>query len=95
MEIETVRHKALRAYIETGAPRGLDARIAGRIRSIVAFLAAAESVDELNVPPNFGFPWLKGDRAGIAAMTLPKNWRLTFKVNDSNAIIDLNLEDYH
>jgi toxin HigB-1 len=95
MEIETVRNKTLRAFLETGKSKGIDARIAGRIRNIVALLMAAKDVDELKAPPNFGFHWLVGDRAGTAAMTLTKNWRLTFRVSEEASIIDLDLEDYH
>jgi toxin HigB-1 len=95
MEIESVRNKALRAFLETGRPKGIDPRIAGRIRNMVALLVAAKDAEELRAPPNFGFHWLVGDRAGTAAMTLTKNWRLTFKVNANASIIDLDLEDYH
>lgn len=95
MEIESIRHKALRVYIETGSAKGLDARLALRIRNMVAFLVVAQNVDELRIPPNFGLHWLTGTRAGIAAMTLTKNWRMTFGIDDDGRIIDLNLEDYH
>lgn len=95
MEIENVRHKALRAFLETGKPKGIDARVAGRLRNMIAFLVAAGNVDEFRIPPNFGFHWLTGDRAGTAAMTVTKNWRLTFRVSDTKTLIDLDLEDYH
>jgi toxin HigB-1 len=95
MLIQSVRHRALRGFLETGHPRGLDARLVGRIRNMVAFLAAARNVEELSVPPNFGFHWLSGNRAGTAAMTVTRNWRLTFRLTADNDIIDLDLEDYH
>lgn len=95
MEIENVRYKALRAFLETGKPKGIDARVAGRLRNMIAFLVAAGNVDEFRIPPNFGFHWLTGDRAGTAAMTVTKNWRLTFRVSDTKTLIDLDLEDYH
>ena len=95
MEIENVRHKALRAFLETGKPKGIDARVAGRLRNMIAFLVAAGGEDEFRLPPNFGFHWLTGDRAGTAAMTVTKNWRLTFRVSDTKTLIDLDLEDYH
>ena len=95
MDIESVRHKALRAFLETGNPKAIDARLIGRLRNMVAFLDAANNVEELKVPPNFGFHWLTGDRAGIASMTVTRNWRMTFGVNAANAIINLDLEDYH
>ena len=95
MNIESIRHRALRAYIETGNAKGIDVRLAGRIRNMVAFLLAATDVHELHVPPNFGFHTLKGNRAGTFAMTVTKNWRMTFKVSAGDEIIDLDLEDYH
>jgi proteic killer suppression protein len=45
--------------------------------------------------PNFGFHPLSGERAGTFAMTVTKNWRLTFTKVDETTIADLNLEDYH
>jgi toxin HigB-1 len=95
MKIESVRHKALRHFLETGNSKGLDARIADRLRNMIAFLVAAGDEDEFRIPPNFGFHWLTGDRAGTASMTVTKNWRLTFKLDENNALIDLDLEDYH
>jgi toxin HigB-1 len=95
MEIESVRHKALRAFLETGKPKGIDARVADRLRNMIAFLVAARDEEELRIPPNFSFHWLAGDRTGTAAMTVTRNWRLTFKVNADKALIDLDLEDYH
>jgi proteic killer suppression protein len=95
MEIQTVRHKALRAFIETGKPKGLDARVVGLLRNMVAFLTAAASEEEFRIPPNFVFHWSAGDRTGTAAMIVTKNWRLTFRIDDDKAIVDLDLEDYH
>jgi toxin HigB-1 len=95
MQIESVRSKSLKAFLETGKPKGIDPRITGRITNMVAFLMAARDAEELRAPPNFRFHWLVGDRSGTAAMTLTKNWRLTFGVNEEGSIIDLDLEDYH
>jgi proteic killer suppression protein len=52
-------------------------------------------VDELAVPPNFGFHPLTGDREGYFAMTVTRNWRLTFTLIDELTVADLDLEDYH
>jgi toxin HigB-1 len=95
MVIQSVRHRNLRAFLETGNAKGLDARLVGRLRNMMAFLHAANAASELRVPPNFGFHWLTGDRSGTASMTVTKNWRLTFKLNAENEIIELDLEDYH
>lgn len=95
MEIESIRHKALRRFVETGKPKGLDANVAGRLLKMIAYLAAIEAVEELQVPPNWGAHELTGDRAGIWSLTVTKNWRMTFRLNGDGAIADLDLEDYH
>jgi proteic killer suppression protein len=95
VEIETIRHKALRRFVETGKPKGLDAKVADRLRKMIAYLAAIESVKELHAPPNWGAHELTGDRAGTWSLTVTKNWRMTFRVNEDGAIADLDLEDYH
>jgi proteic killer suppression protein len=95
MEILSIRHKALRQFVETGRAKGLDARLTERLRAMIAYLAAVEDIGEFYVPPNFGFHLLSGNRAGTAALTVTKNWRMTFRLNDDKQIIDLDLEDYH
>lgn len=53
MGIESIRHKGLRRSFETGNAKGLVGD-AGRMRKMLAFIDAAESFEELSVPPNFG-----------------------------------------
>lgn len=93
MEIEGVAHKALRRFAETGSAKGV--LQADRVRDMLAFIAQSGSFDELAVPPNFGFHALKGDRAGTFAMTVTRNYRLTFIKIDEQTIAGLDLEDYH
>jgi toxin HigB-1 len=93
VEIESIAHKGLRRFVETGARKGLIEP--DRIRRMIAFVVAADSFDELTVPPNFGFHPLTGDRAGTFAMTVTRNWRLVFSKVDERTIADLDLEDYH
>jgi len=95
VEIENIRHKALRRFVETGSPKGLDSRLAERLRRMIAYLAAIEAVEELHAPPNWGAHELTGDRAGIWSLTVTKNWRMTFRLKGDGAIADLDLEDYH
>ncbi|MDO7842626.1 type II toxin-antitoxin system RelE/ParE family toxin [Sphingomonas immobilis] len=95
MEIESIRHKALRSFAETGRAKGLPGNLMDRLRNMLAYLAAAASPDELKVPPNFGAHVLTGDRAGEWSLTVTKNWRMTFRINANGAIEDLDLEDYH
>ena len=93
MEIESIRHKALARMVETGKTKGvLEPQ---RIARMLSFLLAANSIDELEVPPNFGFHALSGDRKGTYAMTVTRNWRLTFVLTARETLVDLDLEDYH
>jgi toxin HigB-1 len=92
--IESIRHKGLRRFFETGNAKGLVGD-AGRLRKMLAFIDAAESFKELSVPPNFGLHELTGDRKGNWSMTVTRNWRMTFGLNDEGALIDMDLEDYH
>lgn len=94
MDIESIRHKGLRRFFETGNAKGLVGDVA-RVRRMLAFIDAATSFEELSVPPNFGLHELTGDRCGNWSMTVTRNWRLTFGINAAGALIDMNLEDYH
>jgi proteic killer suppression protein len=95
MQIESIRHKALRRFAETGSPRGLPAGSVERLRNMFAYLAMIGAEDELRVPPNFGAHKLAGDRAGEWALTVTRNWRMTFRINAQGGIEDMDLEDYH
>jgi toxin HigB-1 len=94
MEIEGIRHKALRGFFLTGSKKGLPSEIAGRIGRMLQFLVDA-SQGSLAQPPNFGAHLLSGDRNGVWAMTVTRNWRMTFKIDDHGRIVELDLEDYH
>lgn len=95
MQIEHIRHKALRSFAETGRPKGLPASSVDRLRRMLAYIDVIESAEELRVPPNFGAHQLTGDRKGVWSLTVTKNWRMTFAVNAAGAIEDMDLEDYH
>ena len=93
MLIESIKHKALRNLIEKGRKKGVIE--ADRLIDMVSFIVAAGTLEELDKPPNFGFHGLTGDRKGVYAMTVTKNWPLTFTISVDNAITDMDLEDYH
>lgn len=93
MNIAGITHKALRRFAETGNAKGVIEP--QRIARMLMFIASAELFEELAAPPNFGLHSLAGERAGVWAMTVTKNWRLTFRKVDEVTIDDLGLEDYH
>ncbi len=95
MLIESIRHKALRRFAETGSPKGLPAGSRDRLQRMLAYIEAIGAADELRVPPNFGAHQLTGGRRGEWALTVTRNWRMTFRINAAGAIEDMDLEDYH
>lgn len=95
MQIDSIRHKALRQFAETGKAKGLPGALIGRITNILVYIDAIATEDELLVPPNFGAHKLTGDRAGTWSLTLTRNWRLTFRINAALGVEDMDLEDYH
>lgn len=92
MQIESIRHKALKRLVTNGDRRILEP---DRLIDMIAFINAAVTFDHLSVPPNFGFHALTGNRAGEFGMTVTRNWRLTFAKVDDQRIANLDLEDYH
>ena len=92
MIIEDINHKGLKRLVTKGDRRVMEP---DRLTDMIAFINAAVSFADLTTPPNFGFHALTGDRKGSFAMTVTKNWRLTFTRVDDQTIGDLDLEDYH
>jgi toxin HigB-1 len=95
VQIESIRHKALCRFAETGSPKGLPPGVVDRLRNMLAYLVAIGAQDELRVPPNYGAHKLTGGREGEWALTVTRNWRMTFRVSEAGAIEDMDLEDYH
>ncbi|MEQ1498105.1 MAG: type II toxin-antitoxin system RelE/ParE family toxin [Novosphingobium sp.] len=93
MEIVSIRHKALRQLFLEGQSKGLIEP--QRLVDMLTFIAITAEFEGLAVPPNYGFHALTGNRKGTFAMTVTRNWRLTFIKQDDHAIAELDLEDYH
>ena len=94
MDIYSIRHGGLRRLFEKGETRGLPQNRIKRLRRILAALAEAESVDEIDSLPGWRLHQLHGDRLGTWSISLSGNWRITFRIEDDQ-IHDLALEDYH
>lgn len=62
---------------------------------MLTFIGITQIFEGLTRPPNYGFHALTGDRKGSYAMTVTRNWRLTFTKIDEQTVADLDLEDYH
>jgi len=61
---------------------------------MLSFLQEVEHEDELRQVPSWKAHQLVGGRKGTWSLSVTRNWRLTFRVED-NGIVDLNYEDYH
>ena len=78
---------------EDSDQRGVDAQQVPKIERLLDRLDTALQPEDMNIP-GFGFHQLKGERKGTYAVTVVKNWRITFEFDGDNAI-NVNLEDYH
>ena len=87
------KHRGLKRYFEENDTRRLPADLIRRIRAILARLAAAERIEDMDVHA-YKLHELKGGRKGVWSVTVRANWRITFRFEDGYAL-DVNLEDYH
>jgi proteic killer suppression protein len=91
--IKSFVHKGLRLYYETGSKAGIIPDHAARLRIQLAELNAASTAEDM-AAPGYELHQLKGNMAGRWAITVKKNWRLTFDFFDGDAHI-VDYEDYH
>lgn len=94
MTIRTFAHAGVRRLYQQDQPRGLPPEAVGKLRRMLTFLQAMETVDELRTLPHWKAHRLTGDRAGTWALHVSRNWRLTFRIDESG-ITEVNFEDYH
>jgi proteic killer suppression protein len=96
VDIRNIRHRGLRRFVEKDDASGLPPEFVEKIRNILSFLQEMESVDELKSMVAWKAHQLTGDRKGTWSLTVTRNWRITFRVEeDEQAIIDVDYEDYH
>jgi proteic killer suppression protein len=63
---------------------------------MITFLQDMEHPQELRNLPHWKAHQLTGSRKGTWSLTVSRNWRLTFRVDDgASEIHDLDFEDYH
>ncbi len=64
-----------------------------KLRIRLAALDTATSIQDVDLP-GFRLHSLKGNREGLWAIDVSKNWRITFEFIDGDAY-SVNYEDYH
>ncbi len=96
MKIRNVVHRGLRRFIQRNDPSGLAAAVVEKVRNIVTFLQEMEDAQELRDMPHWKAHQLTGDRKGTWSLTVTRNWRITFRIDQTEGeVLDLDYEDYH
>ena len=96
MRITNVRHRGLKRFIERDDERGLPRPFVEKVRNIVSFLQDMATLDELKAMPLWRVHRLSGDQWGHWSLTVSRNWRITFAIDEKEGeITDLDFEDYH
>ena len=80
--------------MEDDNPAGLQPAVVPKLRRILSFLQDMEREEELRTVPAWRAHQLVGDRQGVWSLTVTKNWRLTFRIDEREIeIVDLNYKD--
>ncbi|MDN5927119.1 MAG: type II toxin-antitoxin system RelE/ParE family toxin [Hyphomicrobiales bacterium] len=91
--IRSFRHKGLRRFFEDDDASKLPPDMLERIRTVLSFLDAASTIEEMD-QPSFRLHPLKGRLRGLWAVTVRANWRIVFDFENGDAS-DVDFMDYH
>jgi proteic killer suppression protein len=91
--IRTFKHKGLERFFRKGDHRGIIAKTEERTERMLDRLDSAVRPEDMNIP-GYKFHPLSGESKGTYAVSVNRNWRITFGFDGEDAI-DVNLEDYH
>ena len=91
--IKTFKHKGLKRFFESGSVAGVNPAHRQKLRMRLTALDTAQTLEDTDLP-GFRLHPLKGEKQGIWAIDVSKNWRISFEFIDGNAYI-VNYEDYH
>lgn len=91
--IRTIKHKGLKRFFETGRTSGIQVKHAELLRDRLAALNTAQTISDVDIP-GYALHPLKGKMKDRWAITINRNWRLTFEFSDGDVYV-LDYEDYH
>ena len=91
--IRSFKHKGLEKFYQSGSVAGIDPSHRQKIRIRLAALDTAVTIEDMDLP-GFRLHPLKGDKKGVWAIDISKNWRITFEFIDGDVYV-VNYEDYH
>jgi proteic killer suppression protein len=86
------RHKGLETLFRQGSARGIDPRMAVKLRRMLTLLHEGDLPGAMN-QPGYRLHPLKGDRHGAWAVWVTGNYRLVFEIEDGVAV-NVDLVDY-
>jgi toxin HigB-1 len=95
MRIRSFVHKGLKRLYEEGNEKGISSDSVDKLRKMFAFLDTMQEAGELRALTNWKVHTLTGDRKGTWSLSVTRNRRLTFTINDEGEVCDVDLEDYH
>ena len=91
--IKSFKHKGLKLFFETGNTKGINQDHKQKLRIRLAALDTATRIEDMDLP-GYRLHSLKGNKKGLMAIDVSKNWRIVFKFEDGNAYV-VDYEDYH
>jgi proteic killer suppression protein len=93
LDSRRIKSSALRRYAKRGDASRINPKWLEKVRQILGALHAAVSPQDLDMP-GFGFHELSTPREGTFAVSVTRNWRITFRWDDAGPF-EVDLEDYH
>ncbi|MDX8385859.1 MAG: type II toxin-antitoxin system RelE/ParE family toxin [Gallionella sp.] len=91
--IKCFAHKGLEKFFKKGTKAGIQTAHENRLRAQLAKLDSAATPQDMSLPAWKLHP-LKGTLKGHWAVSVPGNWRLTFRFDGKDAEI-VDYQDYH
>ena len=91
--IRNFRHRGLKRLYERGDRSRVGPDQLETVEDILGFLDIAIHPQDLDLP-GYNLHALKGSYKGFWSVTVSRNWRIIFRIEDGDAI-DVDLIDYH
>jgi toxin HigB-1 len=96
VKIRNFVHKGLKRLYTEDSTKGVPADTVDKLRKMFVYLDNIEDPEELRALAAWKVHTLTGDRKGTWSLSVTRNRRLTFYIdNAEREICDVNLEDYH
>jgi len=92
--IKSIKHKGLKLFWQNGDKSKLSAQNISKIRLVLVVLNAVTNVEMINIPGG-KLHKLTGDLKGFWSLSVTKNWRIIFRIEEDGNIYDVDYMDYH